>query len=74
MNEYDIDSALDGQVLNNFEETLQQEIFLTSFTAITAKKILLVAKVKGVDAAALYDGVGAWLEKLSEGNTNAQKS
>ena len=74
MTEYEIDSALEGSEIKNFDETLQREIFLTSFRAITAKKILLVAKAKGADAAVLYNEVGAWIEKLEEGNTDAAQS
>ena len=74
MTEYEIDSALKDSEIKNFDETLQREIFLTSFRAITAKKILLVAEAKGADAEILYHSIGAWLKKLTEGNTDAAQS
>ena len=66
MTEYEIDSALKDNEIKNFDETLQREIFLTSFRAITAKKILLVAEAN--------HSIGAWLKKLTEGNTDAAQS
>lgn len=44
--EWEIESAITGKEFPALDEKLDIEIFLTKFKALTAKKILLVAKEK----------------------------
>lgn len=73
MEEWEVENELVGKDLPNFKEDLARAIYLTKFTAITAKKILLVAREKNIDAAELFNGVGEWLEKLKEGTDTNEK-
>lgn len=73
MEEWEVENELVGKDLPNFKENLTQAIFLTKFTAITAKKILLIAREKNIDADELFNGVGEWLEKLKEGTDTNEK-
>lgn len=73
MEEWEVENELVGKDLPNFKEDLKQAIFLTKFTAITAKKILLVAKEKNIDAEELFNGIGEWIENLKGGKDANEK-
>ena len=64
MNEWEVEKELTGKDLPDFDATLDKAVFLMKFTAVIAKKILLVADEKNVPTNFLLDGVEDWIREL----------
>lgn len=72
MEEWEVEQELAGKDLPDFDKTLDKAVFLTKFTAVIAKKILLVSKEKNVPTNFLLDGVEDWIKNL-KGGTDANE-
>lgn len=70
MNEWEVEKELTGKDLPDFDETLDKAVFLTKFTAVIAKKILIVAEERNVPTNFLLDNVEDWVKELKGGAEN----
>ncbi len=65
---FEVELEIDDDSLQGFKTKVEKEIFLTKFTAVIAKKILLVADEQAVDAVDLLNEVENWLKVLGAEN------
>lgn len=72
MEEWKLDSEITDSE-TSFKKQLDRAIYLTKFTAITAKRILEASENFKVDSETLMDGVREWIEQIKNGGNQNEK-